>query len=135
MIQMLGSLFQWLALRFKELALYLDTMRECYEAYVIYNFMAFLLAYLRLQYPDLEGHLASKPAVGHFMPFCCLPKWTMGSFRFSSTPTTPLHPQPSLFWLIVAMPLLQPPFPVAPPHRRVAGASVPGRPKCHPSWS
>ena len=74
-----GPLFlQWFALRFKSAAIYLDTMRECYEAYVIYNFMAYLLAYLRMKYPTLEEHLATKPEVKHFMPFCCFPTWAMG---------------------------------------------------------
>ena len=69
---------QWLALRFKDLAIYLDTMRECYEAYVIYNFMAYLLCYLRTQYPNLEMHLSTKEPVSHFFPFCFLPRWAMG---------------------------------------------------------
>ena len=34
----------WLALRFMGAAIYLDTVRECYEAYVLYNFFSYLLA-------------------------------------------------------------------------------------------
>ena len=38
-----GVLFlQWFSLRFPSGAIYFDTFRECYEAYVIYNFMRFL---------------------------------------------------------------------------------------------
>ena len=37
----------WLALRFVNASIYLDTVRECYEAYVLYNFFAFLLACAR----------------------------------------------------------------------------------------
>ena len=40
------ALDSWLALRFKDSSIYFDTARECYEAYVIYNFYQFLLAYL-----------------------------------------------------------------------------------------
>ena len=37
---------------------YLDPIRECYEAYVIYNFYAYLMAYLEDTVGDLERHLA-----------------------------------------------------------------------------
>jgi hypothetical protein len=37
---------------------YLDPIRECYEAYVIYNFYAYLMAYLEETVGDLERHLA-----------------------------------------------------------------------------
>ena len=36
----------WFSLRFKEAALYIETARECYEAYVIYSFFYLMLAYL-----------------------------------------------------------------------------------------
>lgn len=35
-----------ITLRFIEGRLYLDPIRECYEAFVIYNFYMFLIAYL-----------------------------------------------------------------------------------------
>lgn len=40
------SIESWLALRFKEFALYIETLRECYEAYAIFNFLYFLIAVL-----------------------------------------------------------------------------------------
>lgn len=40
------ALDAWFALRFKDARIYLDPIRECYEAYVIYNFFAYLLSYL-----------------------------------------------------------------------------------------
>lgn len=67
----------WLALRFPKAAIYLDSLRECYEAYVIYNFMTFLLAYLNTEY-DFEERLSRKPQVNHFFPCCILPPWKMG---------------------------------------------------------
>lgn len=67
----------WLALRFPHAAIYLDSLRECYEAYVIYNFMTFLLAYLSSEY-DFEVILSDKPQVKHFFPCCTLPPWRMG---------------------------------------------------------
>lgn len=67
--------FQWLALRFPSAAIYLDTMRECYEAYVIYNFMTYLLAYLWETYPFLERELNTQPDIKLDAPLCCLKPW------------------------------------------------------------
>lgn len=39
----------WLSLRFKEARFYIDPIRECYEAFVIYNFFMYLVAYLEDQ--------------------------------------------------------------------------------------
>ncbi|KAI8798615.1 transmembrane protein 184C, partial [Biomphalaria glabrata] len=49
------ALNAWFALRFPKAAIYLDTLRECYEAYVIYNFMAYLLSFLHHDHPDLSS--------------------------------------------------------------------------------
>lgn len=68
----------WFALKFPVSAIYLDSARECYEAYVIYNFMSYLLNYLRMDHPDLESYLMTKPQIGHLPPICCLPQWRMG---------------------------------------------------------
>ncbi|XP_076468461.1 transmembrane protein 184C-like isoform X2 [Babylonia areolata] len=72
------ALNAWFALRFPSAAIYLDTLRECYEAYVIYNFMRFLLNFLYQNHPQLELLLEGKPQVKNFFPFCCLPPWPMG---------------------------------------------------------
>lgn len=55
----------------------MNSMRECYEAYVIYNFMSFLLNFLNLEM-DLERTLEYKPQVKHVAPLCCLQPWLMG---------------------------------------------------------
>ncbi|XP_067944778.1 transmembrane protein 184C-like isoform X2 [Watersipora subatra] len=65
----------WLALRFPYAAIYLDTIRECYEAYVIYNFMTYLLAYLWDRYPFLERDLLLQPDVKLSFPLCYLTPW------------------------------------------------------------
>lgn len=70
-------LFQWLGLVFPAQSIYMDSLRECYEAYVIYNFMIYLLNYLNSE-TNLIACLELKPQVYHFFPLCCLPPWEMG---------------------------------------------------------
>lgn len=71
------ALNAWLVLGYPNLAPYLDTARECYEAYVIYNFMMFLLNFLDDEM-DLDATMESKPQTSHFFPLCCLKPWRMG---------------------------------------------------------
>uniref|UniRef100_A0A668VUY0 Transmembrane protein 184C n=1 Tax=Oreochromis aureus TaxID=47969 RepID=A0A668VUY0_OREAU len=70
--------FQWIALKYPSIAIYFDTCRECYEAYVIYNFMTFLLNYLENQYPNLVLMLEVQEQQKHLPPLCCCPPWPMG---------------------------------------------------------
>lgn len=69
---------QWLGLKFPQAAVYLDTARECYEAYVLYNFLRYLLNFLEFEY-DLIDDLESKPPVTQPVPFCCCPSWPKGA--------------------------------------------------------
>uniref|UniRef100_T1JIJ2 Transmembrane protein 184C n=1 Tax=Strigamia maritima TaxID=126957 RepID=T1JIJ2_STRMM len=71
------ALNAWLALLFPEGAIYMDTVRECYEAYVIYNFMIYLLNFLNSNL-DLEEVLENKEQIRHFIPMCCLSNWRNG---------------------------------------------------------
>uniref|UniRef100_A0A8C6KCR7 Transmembrane protein 184C n=2 Tax=Nothobranchius furzeri TaxID=105023 RepID=A0A8C6KCR7_NOTFU len=68
----------WLALRYPNMAIYVDTCRECYEAYVIYNFLVFLLNFLSNQYPSLVLMLEVQQQQMHLPPLCCCPPWPMG---------------------------------------------------------
>uniref|UniRef100_A0AAR2LVA3 Transmembrane protein 184C n=1 Tax=Pygocentrus nattereri TaxID=42514 RepID=A0AAR2LVA3_PYGNA len=72
------SLDSWIALKYPSIAIYVDTCRECYEAYVIYNFMIFLLNYLGKQYPSLVLMLEVQEQQKHLPPLCCCPPWPMG---------------------------------------------------------
>ncbi|XP_055341941.1 transmembrane protein 184C-like [Paramacrobiotus metropolitanus] len=68
----------WFSLRFPSGAIYFDTFRSCYEAYVIYNFMRFLLNYLE-ERCDIVYALELKPQQCHFVPVrFVLPSWAMG---------------------------------------------------------
>ncbi|XP_062548488.1 transmembrane protein 184C [Armigeres subalbatus] len=71
------ALNAWLCLLYPQHAIYMDSIRECYEAYVIYNFMKYLLNYLNLEM-DLERMLEYKPPVKHFFPLCCMSPWPTG---------------------------------------------------------
>ncbi|KAH8410258.1 hypothetical protein KR009_010228 [Drosophila setifemur] len=71
------ALNAWIGLFFPKHSIYVDSLRECYEAYVIYNFMVYLLNYLNLS-EDLEATMVYKPQVAHFFPLCCMRPWVMG---------------------------------------------------------
>lgn len=73
------SLDAWFALRFKDARAYLDPIREIYEAYVIYNFYAYLMNYLEDELGLVDEHLAKKAQVQHVWPCNHLLKpWKMG---------------------------------------------------------
>lgn len=72
------SLDSWISLKYPSIAIYVDTCRECYEAFVIYNFMIFLLNYLGNQYPNLALMLEVQEQQKHLPPLCCCPPWPMG---------------------------------------------------------
>lgn len=69
--------FQWLGLKFPRAAIYVNTVRECYEAYVLYNFLCYLLNFLQSEY-NLEGELNSRPPIRQPIPVCCCPPWPKG---------------------------------------------------------
>lgn len=73
---------QWIALKYPNIAIYVDTCRECYEAYVIYNFMVFLSNYLTNRYPNLVLIIEAKDQQRHLPPLCCCPSWAMGEWVF-----------------------------------------------------
>jgi hypothetical protein len=40
------SIESWLSLRYKDYAIYIETLRDCYESYVLYSFLQFLIQVL-----------------------------------------------------------------------------------------
>lgn len=74
------SVESWLALRFHSLALYIETIRECYEAYVIFSFLYFLIALLGEE-TAIIAHLKEKSDSRgqHGWPLkYCVRSWVMG---------------------------------------------------------
>jgi len=71
------SVTSFLSLRFTQYSIYFDTLREWYEAYALYNFMALVLRFLERSY-DLRYVLEYKPRQMHIIPFCCLPPFPHG---------------------------------------------------------
>ncbi len=64
-------------------ALYLDVIRECYEAYVIYNFFMYLVAYLEDEYGDVDAYFSTKEDVQHLWGLSYIVRpWRMGEEFF-----------------------------------------------------
>eukprot|EP00903_Cladosiphon_okamuranus_P008499 g8165.t2 len=74
------SVTAFLSLRFMHWSLFITTVRDCYEAYVIYCFLHFLVGTLADGLPAANSRLAAMPPVvgRHVPPFCCLEPWQMG---------------------------------------------------------
>lgn len=54
----------FVSLRFKEVALYVDMLRDCYEGYALYLFLALMVGYLG----DGDEYKASQPFVCSLYP-------------------------------------------------------------------
>lgn len=65
---------------------YVDPLRDCYEAYVLYCFVALLEAYLKVERKKLDERFRGK-IVGHFFPFCCLKPMSVGRSFFRTMET------------------------------------------------
>lgn len=71
------SLNAWFAMILPSTGLYLDSMREVYESFVIYSFMKYLLNFLQYD-TNLQQYIQYKPGPGQIFPFCFLPKCVGG---------------------------------------------------------
>lgn len=72
------AMTSWLALVLNQQKLLFETIRDCYEAFVLYSFYEFLVEYLGGK-SILANTLRSKQQVAHTPPCCCLPYWRMGN--------------------------------------------------------
>jgi hypothetical protein len=71
----------WLALRFKDSAVYLETMREAYEAYTIYSFFRLMVDHVGAGWQTNLARRRTAGVVPLMKPFCCFRPWTVGAFR------------------------------------------------------
>lgn len=74
------AICSWLSLVERDISIYYDTIRDCYEAWVIYNFMALCLAYVGgpgAVVTKAEGHIV-KPS--WTWGTCCLPPMAVDGF-------------------------------------------------------
>ncbi|KOX73410.1 hypothetical protein WN51_14456 [Melipona quadrifasciata] len=77
--QFTQGMLWWLGLMLSKGGIYVDNLREYYEAYVIYNFMMYLLAYVNARPEERPDERSSKSLqMHHSFPFCCLHDWEMG---------------------------------------------------------
>eukprot|EP01102_Stenamoeba_stenopodia_P014557 TRINITY_DN4846_c0_g1_i1.p1 TRINITY_DN4846_c0_g1~~TRINITY_DN4846_c0_g1_i1.p1 ORF type:complete len:503 (-),score=127.31 TRINITY_DN4846_c0_g1_i1:137-1645(-) len=56
---------------FPEWALIFDTLRDCYEAYVIYVFFSLLVRFIETSQFNLMKYLSEQPPHKHPIPLCC----------------------------------------------------------------
>lgn len=62
----------WLVMILPSTGIYLDSLREVYESFVIYSFMQYLLNFLKYD-TNLQQYIDHKPGPSHIFPFCLLP--------------------------------------------------------------
>eukprot|EP00656_Telonema_subtile_P011267 TRINITY_DN15554_c0_g1_i2.p1 TRINITY_DN15554_c0_g1~~TRINITY_DN15554_c0_g1_i2.p1 ORF type:complete len:232 (+),score=44.59 TRINITY_DN15554_c0_g1_i2:317-1012(+) len=76
------SVNSYLAMVYKDIAIYINTGRECYEAYVIYSFLCFLMAAAGGEERIVRILLAREDPPKHMFPFncgpCTLQQWSAG---------------------------------------------------------
>ncbi|XP_038057942.1 transmembrane protein 184C-like [Patiria miniata] len=65
------ELNSFFALRFPAAEIYLDTLRQLYQAYVIYNYLFYLLTFFE-EVPDFKERLVAKSRIKSPPPCCCV---------------------------------------------------------------
>ncbi|MES1911045.1 MAG: hypothetical protein MHM6MM_009665 [Cercozoa sp. M6MM] len=71
------ALQAWLGLRFPSSAIVFDTLRDLYEAFVMYSFFLMLVEFVGGE-PLLARALQEFPIVRHIFPLRCVTPWRMG---------------------------------------------------------
>lgn len=66
------SMNAWIAMILPAVGIYLDSLREVYESFVIYSFMKYLFNFLRYD-TNLQQYIQCKAGPSHIFPLCCLP--------------------------------------------------------------
>lgn len=71
------SLNAWIAMILPQAGVYLDSLREMYESFVIYSFMKYLLNFLQYD-TNLQQYIDYKPGPEQIFPLCLLPNCVGG---------------------------------------------------------
>lgn len=81
------SVESWLCLRFHKSAIYIETLRDCYEAYVLYSFMQFLINVLGGETELILLLKEKSPTRGVHFNFvkCFIKPWVMGQPKLFPT--------------------------------------------------
>jgi len=81
------SVESWLCLRFHKSAIYIETLRDCYEAYVLYSFLQFLINVLGGETELILLLKEKSPTRGVHFNFikCFIKPWVMGQPKLFST--------------------------------------------------
>lgn len=92
----LYSIESWLCLRFHKYAIYIETLRDCYESYVLYCFFQYLIEVLGGEEALVLMLKDKSPTRGMHMwgMHCCLKPWLMGQPVSRRTSYGPLAPLP-----------------------------------------
>jgi hypothetical protein len=81
----------FIALRYPGVGLYFRVVRECYEAYVIYNFFMYLFAFLMQQDPNFIESIRAREPFHHMWGLHrCMAPWQMGPEFVKLCQTGPL---------------------------------------------
>lgn len=67
-----------LSLSFEHYAVYINTLRDCYEAYCIHCFLVLMLDFPGGEAAVIDG-IKEKGLMKHPVPFCCCPKIALGT--------------------------------------------------------
>lgn len=87
------SIESWLCLRYKDYAIYIETLRDCYESYVLYSFLQFLIQVLGGEEALILMLKDKSPTRGVHMwglQWCVKP-WLMGQPLRKTYETVPLR--------------------------------------------
>lgn len=68
----LYAIVSWLSMGFPAIALYFESIRDVYEAFVIYCFLILILGYVGGE-ANCINLISLKPPLKHPFPLCCLP--------------------------------------------------------------
>lgn len=84
------SIESWLCLRFHEVAIYIETLRDCYESFVLYCFLQFLIEVLGGEESLIMMLKDKSPTRGvHYSPLnWCMKPWVMGQPVSRTDPIT-----------------------------------------------